>query len=146
MQVQVRVLFDKPTEDDWREMRSLANGLTSAPDSVRVLEDEKPEWLVAEFRIPTEAQDKAVDKIDRALRYPYRPAGCAVMRKRSNWNDDWRIWEANCFPRCAKASIGWWRLRLGKVAGRRFLGWLFLTVAKRPVHKRAFIRSFILRA
>jgi len=62
MEVQVRVLFAKPTEDDWREMRSLANGLWSDPDSVRVLGDEKPEWLVAEFSMPTEEQGKAVEK------------------------------------------------------------------------------------
>ena len=69
--VRVRVLFCKPTEDDWHDMRALANSLTSDRESVRVFAEEEAEaeWLVAEFRMPTEAQIKAVDKIDRVLRY-----------------------------------------------------------------------------
>lgn len=51
------------------DMRSLANGLTTDQDSVRVFEDEEAGWLAAEFRMPTETQLQAVDKIDRALRY-----------------------------------------------------------------------------
>lgn len=69
MNVRVRILFNNPTEDDWRDMRSLANGLTNDRDSVRVFEDEEAGWLVAEFRMPTETQIQAVDKIDRVLRY-----------------------------------------------------------------------------
>lgn len=69
MNVRVRVLFNNPTEDDWRDMHSLANGLTNDRDSVRVFEEEEAGWLTAEFRMPTEAQLQAVDKIDRVLRY-----------------------------------------------------------------------------
>lgn len=69
MNVLVRVLLNNPTEDDWRDMRSLANGLTNDRDSVRVFEDEEAGWLAAEFRMPTETQLSAVNKIDRVLRY-----------------------------------------------------------------------------
>jgi len=57
MKVQVRILFDSPTEEDWRDMRSLAGGLTDDRDSVCVTADlESPGWLMAEFTMPTEAQ------------------------------------------------------------------------------------------
>lgn len=70
MQVCVRVLFDPPTEKDWASMRSLAKSLTNDRDALRVfVEPKEPEWLVAEFTMPTEAQSKAVSKIDGALRY-----------------------------------------------------------------------------
>jgi hypothetical protein len=68
MQVSVRIRFKPPTEDDWRAMRSLANSLTEQPDSVRVSADTDPEWLVAEFTMPTEAQYKALPKIERAVK------------------------------------------------------------------------------
>jgi hypothetical protein len=69
MNVHVRILFDGPTEEDWQAMRSLAGGLTNDPGSVRVFADVEPDWLAAEFTMPTETQIKAVDKIDRALRF-----------------------------------------------------------------------------
>ena len=69
MQVQVRIQFEHPTEDDWRAMRSLANSLTDDRDGVRVsAKSEEPHWLVAEFTMPTEAQYKAVPRIDWAIR------------------------------------------------------------------------------
>ena len=69
MNVRVRVRFDPVTEQDRKEMRSLAAGLTDDRSSVRVVADEEPGWLAAEFTMPTEAQTKAVDKIDKSLRY-----------------------------------------------------------------------------
>jgi len=69
MNVLVRVLFDPPTEEDWQAMRRLGGGLTDDPASVRVYADVRPGWLVVEFTMPTEAQIKAVDKIDRVLRF-----------------------------------------------------------------------------
>jgi hypothetical protein len=68
MQVRVRILFKPPTEEDWQAMRSLAKSLTKQPESVRVFADTNPEWLVAEFTMPTEAQYKAEPKISMAIR------------------------------------------------------------------------------
>jgi hypothetical protein len=50
-------------------MRSLALRLTNSPDAVRVFADGTPGWLVAEFTMSTEAQYKALPKIDRAIRF-----------------------------------------------------------------------------
>lgn len=70
MNVRVQVLFDPPDEDARAAMRSLGRSVTNDPDSVRVLAaDDDPDWLVVECTMPTEAQDKAVDKVDRALRW-----------------------------------------------------------------------------
>jgi len=69
MNVRVQVQFDSPAEDAWEAMRSLARSVTNNRRSVRVFTlDNAPDWLVVEFTMPTEAQYKAVDKIDRALR------------------------------------------------------------------------------
>ena len=68
MDVRVRIQFKHPTEDDWGSMRSLANSLTEEPNSVKVSADENPEWLVVEFTMPTEAQYRALPKIERAIR------------------------------------------------------------------------------
>ena len=67
MNVRLRILFHDPGEAELAEMRSLARGLTSNSESVRVFADETPGWLVAEFTMPTEAQYLAVARIDRAL-------------------------------------------------------------------------------
>lgn len=69
MNVRVRILFESPTEQDWQAMRSLAGGLTNDRKSVRVSANETPGWLVAEFPMPTEAQYKALPKIDRAIKF-----------------------------------------------------------------------------
>jgi hypothetical protein len=69
MQVRLRIQFKPPTDEDRRGMRSLANSLTGEPDSVRVSADADPGWLVAEFTMPTEAQYKALPKIDSAIRF-----------------------------------------------------------------------------
>ena len=66
----VRIFFDKPAEEDWQAMRSLAIRLTNDPDSVRVTADpDAPDWLAAEFTMPSEAQYQAVGKIDGVLRF-----------------------------------------------------------------------------
>lgn len=68
MNVRLRIQFKPPTEEDWKAMRSLANSLTAEPKSVKVFADEKPDWLVVEFTMPTEAQYKAEPKISKAIR------------------------------------------------------------------------------
>ena len=68
MNVRVRVQFKPPKEADWQGMHSLANSLTKEPDGVKVFADTDPEWLVVEFTMPTEAQYKALPKIEMALR------------------------------------------------------------------------------
>jgi hypothetical protein len=70
MNVCVRIQIESPTKEDWGAMRSLANGLTDNGESVRVFADpEQADWLVAEFTMPTEAQYKALPKIERAIRF-----------------------------------------------------------------------------
>lgn len=70
MNVRLRIQFKPPTEEDWSAMRSLANSLTNNRDGVRVSVDPaEPEWLVAEFTMPTEAQYKALPKIERAIKF-----------------------------------------------------------------------------
>lgn len=69
MNVRVEIQFDQLDEEAWDTMRSLAGSLTKNPQSVRVfVRDEPSGWLVVEFTMPTEAQYKAVDRIDRVLR------------------------------------------------------------------------------
>ena len=69
MKVSVHVQFDSPGEDDWADMESLGRCLTNDTRSVQVSAlAARPNWLAVEFTMPTEAQYKAVDKIDRELR------------------------------------------------------------------------------
>jgi hypothetical protein len=69
MRVEVHVQFDSPSEDDWADMQLLGRSVTNDPKSVRVSAVEsRLGWLAVEFTMQTEAQIKAVDKIDRALR------------------------------------------------------------------------------
>jgi hypothetical protein len=69
MNVRVEIQSDSPDQDAWDAMRSLARSVTDNPHSVRVFAlDDAPDWLVVEFTMPTEAQYKAVDKVDRAVR------------------------------------------------------------------------------
>jgi len=68
MNVRLRILFQPPTDVDWRAMHSLANSLTADPASIRLFADEKPNWLVVEFTMPTEPQYKAEPKISLAIR------------------------------------------------------------------------------
>lgn len=70
MNVRLRIQFKPSTEEDWGAMRSLANSLTNDRAGVRVFADpEKPDWLVAEFTMPTEAQYKVLPKIESAIRW-----------------------------------------------------------------------------
>jgi hypothetical protein len=69
MNVCVRILFEAPGPDALASMRSLARSLTDDPDHVRVFADADPQWLVAEFTMPTEAQYRALPKIEAAIRY-----------------------------------------------------------------------------
>ena len=52
----------------FKALRSLAASLTNNRDSVRVAADATPGWLVVEFTMPTEAQYKALPKIERAIK------------------------------------------------------------------------------
>src|SRR4051812_10510685 len=69
MNVCVRIQFESPGQEELASMRSMARSLTISPESVRVIADETPGWLVAEFTMPTEAQYAAVPMIDRAIRF-----------------------------------------------------------------------------
>jgi hypothetical protein len=70
MNVRLRIQFKPPTEEDWQGMRSLANSLTNDQDGVRISVDpEEPDWLVAEFTMPTEAQYRALPKIEWAIKF-----------------------------------------------------------------------------
>jgi hypothetical protein len=68
MNVCVRIQFRSPREEEWASLRSLARGLTNDTDGVRVFADTSPDWLVVEFTMPTEAQYKALPKIEHAIR------------------------------------------------------------------------------
>jgi hypothetical protein len=69
MNVRVKIQFDSPGQDALDAMESLARSITNDPRSVRVVAlDDAPDWLAVEFTMPTEAQYKAVAKIDRAVR------------------------------------------------------------------------------
>ncbi len=70
MQVIVRVLFDRPTDNNVRDMRNLAQRLSADPDDIRVAADpEAPGWLVAEFSMPAAKQLSAVSRIDGVLAF-----------------------------------------------------------------------------
>jgi len=70
MKVQVDIQFEALTAENETSLRSVALQLTNNRGSVRVfaLED-RTNWLRAEFTMPTEAQYKAVAKIDGAIRF-----------------------------------------------------------------------------
>ena len=84
MKVRLEIQFESPTAADEASLRRLALGLTNDPDSVRVVAcEDQPDWFVAEFTMPTEAQSQAVDTIDARIRY-------------SLWN---RMDSIICFPK-----------------------------------------------
>ena len=86
MKVRLEIQFESPTAADEASLRRLALGLTNDPDSVRVVAcEDQPDWFVAEFTMPTEAQYKAVDTIDAKIRF-------------SLWN---RMDSIICFPKTA---------------------------------------------
>lgn len=86
MKVRLEIQFESPTAADEASLRRLALGLTNDPDSVRVVAcEDQPDWFVAEFTMPTEAQYKAVDTIDARIRI-------------SLWN---RMDSIICFPKTA---------------------------------------------
>jgi len=69
MKVCVEILFNSPGEDARDTMRSLAREVTNDRRSIRVFTPEGAEdWLAVEFTMPTEAQYKALEKIERAVR------------------------------------------------------------------------------
>ena len=70
MIVRLQVQFESPTEDDVSSLKSVALGLTNDAQSIRIVpREDDPRWLITEFKMPTEAQSKAVDKIDAKLRF-----------------------------------------------------------------------------
>ncbi len=69
MNVSVSILFEALDQDAWDSMRFVGQSVTNNPDSVRVTaSDDGAKWLLVEFTMRTEAQYKAVDKVDRAIR------------------------------------------------------------------------------
>jgi len=69
MNARLHVLFRSITAADWETMRRVANRVTIDRKSVRVYEDEKPNWLVVDFTMATQPQYAAVDAIDRVLKF-----------------------------------------------------------------------------
>jgi len=70
MKVEVHVQFASPSEDDWADMESLGRSVTNDQKGVKVSAVEgRPDWLAVEFTMTTESQYKAVDRIDRAMRF-----------------------------------------------------------------------------
>ena len=70
MNVRLEIKLEAPTAEDEAALASVARALANDPQSVRVLpRGDNAHWLVAEFTMPTEAQYKAVDKIDSAIRF-----------------------------------------------------------------------------
>jgi hypothetical protein len=70
MKVRLEIMFETPSAEDEAALGSAARALTNDLQSVRVFpRGDNSHWLVAEFMMPTEAQYKAVDKIDAAIRF-----------------------------------------------------------------------------
>ena len=90
MKVRLEIQFASPTAEDEASLRRLALGLTNDRDSVLVTaREDEPGLFVAEFTMPTEAQYKAVDKIDARIRL-------------SLWN---RMDSIICFPKDAAKPL-----------------------------------------
>ena len=68
MMVRVHIMFESPGEDDRTSMLLLGRSLTNETQSVIGI-DGKPGWLLVEFTMTTEAQYKAVEKVDQAIRF-----------------------------------------------------------------------------
>ena len=70
MKVCIEVMFGDTSPRYEADVRSVALGLTNDRTSVRVfVRKEDPRWLVAEFTMPTEAQYRAVERIDGSIRF-----------------------------------------------------------------------------
>jgi hypothetical protein len=69
MNVRVSIRYRPITDEHWESMRSLARKLTDNPKSIRVSLDETPEYLVVEFTMPRDSQTRAVEAIDRVMRF-----------------------------------------------------------------------------
>ena len=71
--MKVRVLLHysgEPTAEHQASLQALANSLTNDKATVEVsCVEKKPDALAAEFTMPTEAQDRAVQKIDHGLHF-----------------------------------------------------------------------------
>jgi hypothetical protein len=69
MNVRVYIQYEEsPTKDDQDSLLSLGRSLTNNRESV-VVREAKSNGLIVEFTMPTETQYKAVEKIDRAIRW-----------------------------------------------------------------------------
>jgi hypothetical protein len=68
MIVRVHILYQSPAEADRAALLLLGRSVTNSPKS-GVVREGKPGWLIVEFTMPTEAQYRAVEKIDRAIRH-----------------------------------------------------------------------------
>ncbi len=69
MNVFVEVLFDPVDEAAWDSMRWLGCHVTNDRGSVRMfVPDGAEDWLAVGFTMPSEAQYKALEKVERAVR------------------------------------------------------------------------------
>jgi hypothetical protein len=81
MQVCIEVMFGDTDSRHEADVRSVALGLTNDRASVRVFPQEgDPRWLVAEFTMATEAQYRAVQRIDRSMRFSLWEREDSVIR------------------------------------------------------------------
>ena len=70
MNVSVHILFNDPGPQDAANLKSLGRELTNNRESVRVFAiPDRPGWLACEFTMPTTPQYRAVERIDRELRF-----------------------------------------------------------------------------
>ncbi len=70
MQVRIEVTYGDTSSHHEGVLRSVALGLTNDRGSVRVFaREDDPRRLVGEFTMPTQAQYRAVEEIDRAIRF-----------------------------------------------------------------------------
>lgn len=80
MNARLQIFFQTITEADFETMRRVANRVTTGRKSVRVYEDEKPNWLAVDFTMATQPQYAAVDAIDRVLKFDYGNGSDTVIQ------------------------------------------------------------------
>ncbi len=68
MHVRVEIQFASPDTGDWEAVRKLGSVLTTRPEEVQVTASDQPGWLIVDFAMRTDAQIRAVDRIDRIIR------------------------------------------------------------------------------
>lgn len=70
MNVRLEVLCNGDSSENANDLRFAALELTDEPKSLRVFPKEtQPEWLVAEFTMPSQRQMDAADRIYRSVNF-----------------------------------------------------------------------------